>query len=355
LAQYTGSTNESAADAAQGIGLTAAVSPEIPDGPVTAERLAFAPGVSLGTGLKSAREFLGLTLEDVAAETKVRPAYLTAIEEMAMDRLPSRPFTIGYVRAYAAALGLDESLAIARFRNDAPEERPELPNPIGIDNDSDPRLGVMIVAGLAILAAIIIWNVTQRAMNIRQGPPLSAVARSAVEAPPVTGPVELGEALPPPVEATLPRPYLTPGLEEVDPVAAAAAEALKSARPVARQFSARGAILGAPAAESRVTFQAKGNVVLMLRRGDEPPLEIVTLKDGEAYRAPMTPGVSIDVSMPSSVDYYVDGALRGTLTLPVTPLSQLGGAAPVRAAGEAVVTTSAAPATSQSPGLAPKQ
>ena len=277
-----------------------------------------------------------------------------------MDRLPSRPFTIGYVRAYAAALGLDESLAIARFRNDAPEERPELPNPIGVDNDSDPRLGLMIVAGLAILAAIVIWNVTQRAMNIRQGPPLSAVARSAVEAPPVTGPVELGEALPPPVEATLPRPYLTPGLEEVDPVAAAAAaaaaaEALKSAPPVARQFSARGAILGAPAAESRVTFQAKGNVVLMLRRGDEPPLEIVTLKDGEAYRAPMTPGVSIDVSMPSSVDYYVDGALRGTLTLPVTPLSQLGGAAPVRAAGAAAVTTAAAPATPQSPGLAPKQ
>ncbi len=304
--------------------------PPEPAGPVTAESLAFAPGVSLGAGLKAAREHLGLTLDDVIATTKVRGAYLTAIEAMDLDKLPSRPFTVGYVRAYAEALGLDPSRAVAQLRQDAPEERPDLPNPIGVDNDSDPRRGLLIAAGLVILAAIFIWNIAQHALNDRTGPAPSAVVKSAPDAQPVTGYVELGSSLPPPVEATLPKPYLTPGLEKADPAAAAeaeaaAAEALKEAPQVARQFVVRGKIYGSPADQSHLTLQARGNVTLVLRRGPQV-VDIATLKDGEAYRAP-TPaaGILLDASMPSSVDYYVDGAWRGALKDSTTPLGSLGG------------------------------
>ena len=304
--------------------------PQPPPAPVTAESLAFAPGVTLGAGLKAAREFLGLSLDEVIATTKVRGSYLTAIEAMDVDKLPSRPFTIGYVRASAGALGQDPSRAVAQCRMAAPEDRPDLPNPIGVDNDSDPRRGLLIAGGLVILAAIFIWNIAQHALNDRAGPAPSAVVKTAPEPPPVTAPVELGSSLPPPVEATLPKPYLTPGLEKANPeaaaeAAAAAAEALKDAPQVARQFVARGKIYGSAAEQSHVTLQARGNVTLLLRRGQEV-VDMASLKDGEAYRAP-TPaaGIVVDASMPSSVDYYVDGALRGTLKDSTTPLGSLGG------------------------------
>ncbi|MEI7931622.1 MAG: helix-turn-helix domain-containing protein [Alphaproteobacteria bacterium] len=316
--------------------------------PLTAEQLAFDESVTIGAGLKAAREFLGLSLDDVVALTKVRGAYLTAIEAMDVEHLPSRPFTIGYVRAYAEALGVDSSQAVAKFRADAPEDSHELPNPIGVDNDSDPRRGMLIVAGVAVLAAILVWNIVQRALNDRGHLP-SAVVKSTVQAPPISGPVVLGSALPPPVEATPPRPYVTPGLEKADPAvaaleAAAAAEVLKSAPPVARQFVARGQILGSPPGLSRLTFQAKGNVVLMIRRGDEV-IDTALLKDGEAYRAPLAAGLSVDVSMPSSVDYFIDGTLRGGLTAPVTPLAALGGGAPAAPKVGAVAAPAAVPVT----------
>ncbi|HMP62440.1 MAG TPA: helix-turn-helix domain-containing protein, partial [Phenylobacterium sp.] len=64
-------------------------------------------GPNIGAALKAAREFRGLSLQDVADSTCIRRAYLAAIEEMRLDDLPSRPFTVGYIRAYAKALGLD--------------------------------------------------------------------------------------------------------------------------------------------------------------------------------------------------------------------------------------------------------
>ena len=62
-------------------------------------------GADLGQALQAIREHQGLTLEAMAGVTRVRRAYLADIEAMRLERLPSRPFTIGYIRAYAEALG----------------------------------------------------------------------------------------------------------------------------------------------------------------------------------------------------------------------------------------------------------
>ena len=66
----------------------------------------------VGAALKAAREFRGLNLQDLADSTRIRRSYLAAIEEMRLDELPSRPFTVGYERAYANALGLDGEAAV---------------------------------------------------------------------------------------------------------------------------------------------------------------------------------------------------------------------------------------------------
>ncbi|HQP20588.1 MAG TPA: helix-turn-helix domain-containing protein [Phenylobacterium sp.] len=122
--------------------------------------------------MKTAREFRGLSLQDVADQTRIRRAYLAAIEEMRLDELPSRPFTIGYVRAYATALGLDAEAAVERFKADEPAPDEPLRAPVGVRRDGDPRLMTMVVLGLLLIGAVVLWNVAQRAMN-EQAPPLS--------------------------------------------------------------------------------------------------------------------------------------------------------------------------------------
>ena len=52
-------------------------------------------GPDVGAALKAAREFRGLNLQDLADSTRIRRSYLAAIEDMRLDELPSRPFTVG--------------------------------------------------------------------------------------------------------------------------------------------------------------------------------------------------------------------------------------------------------------------
>ena len=86
---------------------------------------------SIGAALRRAREQLGLDLDLVEKLTRVRRSYLISLEDMRLDKLPSRTFTIGYIRAYAAVVGLDPEAAAARFRRDVPEEDDTLRPQIG--------------------------------------------------------------------------------------------------------------------------------------------------------------------------------------------------------------------------------
>jgi len=59
-----------------------------------------------GEALRALRLRLGQTLEAIAARTKIRVAHLQAIEEERFDQLPPPVFLRGFVREFAACLGL---------------------------------------------------------------------------------------------------------------------------------------------------------------------------------------------------------------------------------------------------------
>lgn len=71
------------------------------------------PLLTAGGRLREARLAAGLELEEIAARTRVSRRHLEAIEEDRYSQLASRTYAVGFSRAYARALGLDES-AIAR-------------------------------------------------------------------------------------------------------------------------------------------------------------------------------------------------------------------------------------------------
>lgn len=74
-----------------------------------------------GTYLRRQREARGLSLSALSRATKIQEAKLTAIEEGRLEALPARVFVIGYIEAYARAVGADPSEAIALLRRQTPE------------------------------------------------------------------------------------------------------------------------------------------------------------------------------------------------------------------------------------------
>jgi transcriptional regulator with XRE-family HTH domain len=64
--------------------------------------------VTVGARLRRAREELGLSRADIAARTKIAERHLAAIEEERFADLASSTYAVGFSRAYARAVGLDE-------------------------------------------------------------------------------------------------------------------------------------------------------------------------------------------------------------------------------------------------------
>src|SRR5436190_7948066 len=177
------------------------------------EALVFSYGAHLGEGLKAARESRRLTIQDVSDVTRVHARFLEGLEALDMGRLPSRPFAIGFVRAYARFLGVDEDRTIARFKADAPDANEPFRAPVGVTDDGDPRRAPIAVAAALVLGAIIVWNVAQRAMSDKEPQPPAPIVQSPPQAAAVPhAPLALAASLPAPVESTIPKPYVTPGL-----------------------------------------------------------------------------------------------------------------------------------------------
>src|SRR4051812_41273166 len=64
---------------------------------------------TLGGRPRAAREKVKLSLEDVAAQTRIPQRLLASIETAEWDSLPAPTYTIGFAKNYAAAVGLDRA------------------------------------------------------------------------------------------------------------------------------------------------------------------------------------------------------------------------------------------------------
>ena len=68
-----------------------------------------------GDDLKRERESRGITLETLEAETRVKLRHLRSVEEEQFEALPGGLFRRGIVKAYLAAVGLEEVVWLLRF------------------------------------------------------------------------------------------------------------------------------------------------------------------------------------------------------------------------------------------------
>ncbi len=74
------------------------------------ERLA-----AFGRWLARERELRGLARDEVGRATKLPPGVVEALESGADARMPPRAYALGWLRAYAGAVGLDPDEVVLRF------------------------------------------------------------------------------------------------------------------------------------------------------------------------------------------------------------------------------------------------
>jgi transcriptional regulator with XRE-family HTH domain len=284
--------------------------------PLRPIRVVLDESLALGPALRAARQSLGLGIEDIAQATRVRSGYIASLEAFDLDALPARPFAIGYLRAYARALGVEPDAVVARFLAEAPKVDEALRAPAGL-RKTPRRLG--LVGGTAILIGVSLtaWNIARHAKA--ESPHRAVVASHGVAAH-VEEPAKLGAPLPPPPEASTPAAYATPGL-------GAASDDLP-APVLGARFVQAGPIYGGPPvpAATEVILQARKSTSLIVRGGGGAVYFARELSPGESWRAPAaTAGLTVDVGNPAAVEVFAAGVSKGALSAPQTPVSQLGG------------------------------
>ena len=284
---------------------------------------------SLGSAFKAARFASGRSLAELSDITRVPTRYLTALEDGRLADLPSRPFALGHARAYAQALGLDETAAAERLRRDYDLPSQTLQPPVGVAFDEPRRISPLWAGGIAALVvAVVGWNVLQR-INLLDRPTPSDLAEipDSWRVGDVAAEFELDAPRPAPPDQTTPVLYVTPGLEDVlAPAlagAAAAAAAPDSGGPVGAAFNPRGAIYGAAANASHVVLQARDSAYLIVRMSDGRVLFARQLAAGDAWRAPVGVSATVEVQDVSAFDVYLNGEHGGALEAVQTPLERL--------------------------------
>lgn len=154
-----------------------------------------------GQALAARRVERGLSIEQVAASTRIRAEHLRALEADELDRFPAPVYARGYLRTYATYLGLDAQDLLASLPPNS--KAPGLA--LGLEKDwRQPRVvlttSAAAAAGLVLLAGMFTgyaWRqvtADQRAAaSIASPPAQTGAAPTAVASPAIqTRPIVVG-------------------------------------------------------------------------------------------------------------------------------------------------------------------
>lgn len=250
-----------------------------------------------GARLRAAREAQGLSLADVGARTRIPQRHLEAIENGTYDNLPSQTYAMGFARAYARAVGVDEVALASDVRADLNRnwDRPvhSIPAYQVEEPSRTPPKGLVwggLIVAILLIVGLGLWYGTDL---LRGGSQQGAAATPAAE---VAVPVPQTVAPAPP-----------------------------------------------PAANDQVTVTATDEVWVRIYDGENSTLFMKTMAPGERYDVPAgAVGAQINVGRPDKLAITVGGrpvAPLGTGRVAIKDVSLAPAA--LRARGEGVAPASA--------------
>jgi cytoskeleton protein RodZ len=248
-----------------------------------------------GADLRAARERIGWSLPAIASALRIALRHLEALEEGRIGDLPGNAYTLGFVRTYAAALGLDPNEVARRFKAEAATvsrgTRLAFPAPApahGVPAGAVALLGVVLAVGAYAgwyrlsgegrLPAETSIQVPMRLASLAD----RAVPSRAREVPPAATPTE-------PAVVQQADALVAPS---ISPSSAAAA-------PVAP--------LPAPSDQSRILLRANADAWVLVRDKAGPVLLSRILHAGETWAVPARPNLLFTTGNAGGTDLVVDG------------------------------------------------
>lgn len=79
---------------------------------------------AIGEKLKSAREEMGKSIEEIARETNIAKRFIVALEQEDFDVFPGEPYIIGFLRTYSETLGLSADEILSLYKSFKIQEQP---------------------------------------------------------------------------------------------------------------------------------------------------------------------------------------------------------------------------------------
>lgn len=138
-----------------------------------------------GERLRAAREEKGLSLEDIAAQTRIPQRHLESIEVADWDKLPAPTYTTGFAKSYASAVGLDRTEIGEQLRAEMGGQR-MANTPAEVFEPADPARTMPKWLVFGTIAAVIVLIVLMSWLNRRsldQSDEPNAVAAAPAQAP----------------------------------------------------------------------------------------------------------------------------------------------------------------------------
>ncbi|MES0874375.1 helix-turn-helix domain-containing protein [Sinimarinibacterium thermocellulolyticum] len=263
---------------------------ETPDPPTPPASAAAVPPASPGAMIREARERAGLSLDDMAAHTKLARATLEALERDDHQALLEPVYVRGYYRKCAKVLEIDEARLIAAYNARVVPRAPEAPAKLrlasGTELGSSSRLPVsmaVLAAVVAVVACAFIWFAREDRQaypvvaEVIEEVPLGAVVRPTpestveVQAEPAADATAVGVDGP----QTAPPPTAEPAAQ---PTAAAAATGSLRLRFVAESWvridDAGGRVLLSGLRRAGTVETIQGQAPLAVFLGNAPGVEI---------------------------------------------------------------------------------
>ena len=145
------------------------------------EDLVETSGPSVGERLRAAREEKKLSLEDIAAQTRIPQRHLESIEDADWEKLPAPTYTVGFAKSYASAVGLDRSEIGDQLREEMGGQR-FFSSQSEVIEAADPARTMpkwlVFSAVVAVIVLIIVMSVLNR-RSLQQEPASNSTAAAA--------------------------------------------------------------------------------------------------------------------------------------------------------------------------------
>lgn len=152
----------------------------------TAAEAAAAQEGKVGTMLHDVRIKKKISLDEVAKDLYIKPAYLTAIEKSDYDNIPEPPYGVGFVRSYASYLGLNSERIVQIFKEETGTAAPQINEiqqiivPEDSNEQSQPNRKYLVLSLALLIVAYGAWKIFSGNDNVEEDE-LSQVTEQSAE------------------------------------------------------------------------------------------------------------------------------------------------------------------------------